>query len=222
MIQQRTIDKYINKRFGRLTVTSFSRQVGVKQYYFNVRCDCGTEKEARLSCLQQGTAKSCGCLGKERRAAANTGNTRSRKKFGESSFNTLLAGYRRHAMLRNIPFELTPDEFRELTSGDCFYCGTKPKFVKRLWKGYGEYPYNGVDRVDNDKGYSIDNCVPACRPCNSKKNGITRDMVYKLYHRLFTQDSPSTSSSRQSSVSSGHGIQFHRLDSNASVHGTRP
>jgi hypothetical protein len=29
--------------------------------------------------------------------------------------------------------------------------------------------YNGLDRVDNGKGYEIDNVVPCCKECNYAK-----------------------------------------------------
>jgi 2-iminoacetate synthase ThiH len=29
--------------------------------------------------------------------------------------------------------------------------------------------YNGIDRVDNDKGYLLNNCVGACKFCNFAK-----------------------------------------------------
>jgi hypothetical protein len=34
---------------------------------------------------------------------------------------------------------------------------------------------NGIDRVDNTKGYSVDNCVPCCRRCNVAKADMTPD-----------------------------------------------
>jgi hypothetical protein len=35
------------------------------------------------------------------------------------------------------------------------------------------YIYNGVDRVNNDFGYSIDNCVSCCKVCNRMKGKKT-------------------------------------------------
>lgn len=35
--------------------------------------------------------------------------------------------------------------------------------------GTPEAPYSGIDRLDNSKGYSPDNCVPACQSCNFAK-----------------------------------------------------
>lgn len=54
-----------------------------------------------------------------------------------------------------------------------------------MQNGHGHYEYNGVDRLDNALGYTRENCVPACRPCNAAKNAISKAAIYKLYHRLF-------------------------------------
>lgn len=48
------------QRFGRMTVLHLTRVVYSKPRYM-CRCDCGTEKEARLTDLQQGRTVSCGC-----------------------------------------------------------------------------------------------------------------------------------------------------------------
>jgi hypothetical protein len=37
------------------------------------------------------------------------------------------------------------------------------------------YTHNGIDRRDNAKGYTIDNCLPCCENCNY----IKRDIPYE-------------------------------------------
>ena len=57
-----------------------------------------------------------------------------------------------------------------LSQQRCFYCGAPPSTVKRGGYGrYGDFVYNGVDRVVNEEGYSEANCVPCCAPCNKAK-----------------------------------------------------
>lgn len=43
---------------------------------------------------------------------------------------------------------------------------------------------NGIDRVDNTKGYSIDNCVAACRRCNVAKADMTPDQFREWVLRV--------------------------------------
>lgn len=37
----------------------------------------------------------------------------------------------------------------------------------------GNYPHNGVDRIDNNKGYEFNNCVPCCGDCNIAKHKLS-------------------------------------------------
>jgi len=60
-------DEYIGLRFGRLVIESFAKEKPKNVKIFNVLCDCGKRKEVRLTSLQGGHAKSCGCLLKETR-----------------------------------------------------------------------------------------------------------------------------------------------------------
>ena len=116
-----------------------------------------------------------------------TKNSLNRKLIsGESSFNHLYNNYRWHAMQRDIDFLLSKEEFRALTSKDCVYCGEKPKKSHQTKHNYttkdgnkksvtsnGEYKYNGIDRVDNTKSYTIENCVTCCYVCNYMKRTMS-------------------------------------------------
>ena len=56
---------------------------------------------------------------------------------------------------------ITKEEFDFLTNQKCFYCDK-------------EGP-NGIDRIDNKKGYLYSNCVPACKHCNYVKGDLSLD-----------------------------------------------
>lgn len=180
MVREGTIARHVGTKYNMLTIIAFSHKLNKGEYFYLCRCDCGTEKLVRLCNLTQQTTRSCGCMQIEWGRQANIGHTRTRKAYGYSAFNTLMKGYQRHAASRNHCWALTEQEFRHLTSQKCFYCETPPANVKSQTNGHGSYIYNGVDRVDNSKGYTIDNCVPSCRPCNSKKNGVTIEMIMKI------------------------------------------
>ena len=111
---------------------------------------------------------------------ARYGNTHNRKTYGESAFNALLKGYIKTAADRGYPFALTRDEFKQITQMDCYYCGAPPSKVKKIKNGHGEYIYNGVDRVDNSKGYSLDNSVTCCNACNVAKNAVPMRIAEKM------------------------------------------
>jgi hypothetical protein len=56
-------------------------------------------------------------------------------------------------------FQLNFEEFQQLVTTPCHYCN----LIK-------EDEANGIDRVNNDIGYTKDNCVPACWRCNRMKH----------------------------------------------------
>lgn len=109
-----------------------------------------------------------------------------RKPYGVSSFNRLVRQYKANAKRRGLSFELTDDEVRTLTTGDCTYCGTAPRQVMSSSDSNGEYVYNGIDRVDPSRGYTAVNCVTACKYCNRAKTNMTEHEWFEFRTRLAT------------------------------------
>ena len=85
------------------------------------------------------------------------------------------------AKYRGLGFNLSKKLFTELTSSPCHYCGAEPSQVayennKTVeGKKHSSYLYNGLDRVDNNIGYTKNNVVPCCKIHNEWK----RAMPYK-------------------------------------------
>ena len=71
--------------------------------------------------------------------------------------------YKVGALHRGVAFTLMKEEVEEMVKRACRYCGTLPEEGKR----------NGIDRVDNDKGYEEENCVPCCWRCNDMKSYLS-------------------------------------------------
>lgn len=69
--------------------------------------------------------------------------------------------YKKSAEKRGYQFELTSMEFAKLIASPCEYCYC--------------FEAGGVDRVDNTKGYILDNCVPCCTKCNMMKHTMDKD-----------------------------------------------
>lgn len=91
------------------------------------------------------------------------------KKDEISKQNQKLEGryflYKRNATRKGREFGLTLEQFEEITSQPCHYCG-----------GYTENKeFCGIDRVDNDVGYVLENCVPCCFRCNAWKGKLTTE-----------------------------------------------
>lgn len=128
-----------------------------------------------LKCLDCGdsTGKTTSSsLKRGRRGFCPTCTTAKSKR---SPLKTLYYNYARGAQKRKLPFELTIEQFENLIRQDCHYCGYPPSQVlKKDFSVYG-ITYSGIDRVDNDKGYTITNTVPCCKFCNMAKGRSTED-----------------------------------------------
>jgi len=136
------------------------------------QCDCGNQIEREAALVKSGNTHSCGCY---RRDLLSKGE-------GEAAFNRLYSSYMSGAKERRLEFCLTKDAVRVLTSLCCFYCGAEPQGVYRA--SGGNYLYNGIDRLDNTVGYTVDNCVPCCTTCNFAKGHMSLDAFSEWLMRI--------------------------------------
>ena len=70
--------------------------------------------------------------------------------------------YKYGAKSRGYEFKLSIKQFSEYWQEPCSYCGDEIETI-------------GLDRVDNKRGYTIDNIVPCCFTCNKMKSSMDRD-----------------------------------------------
>ena len=78
--------------------------------------------------------------------------------------------YRRYqysAKERCIDFNLSTTTFKRLIHSNCYYCGIEPK------QKQGTMEYNGIDRLNNDDGYHLENCLACCKVCNRGKGTMS-------------------------------------------------
>jgi 5-methylcytosine-specific restriction endonuclease McrA len=77
---------------------------------------------------------------------------------------------------RGLDFSLTHEQVYHLITSPCAYCGTLPSRTERCNKH--NMLANGIDRVDNSKGYTPSNVVPCCFACNNAKfKSSTNDFI---------------------------------------------
>lgn len=163
------------RRFGRLMV----KEIAGKDKYgdlWRCICDCGNEKVVPRRHLNDGryATHSCGCLALEARRIRGK-KIPHRRPPGEASRHVRFYNYARGARIRGLSFDLTEDEFAIITQQYCAYCGAEPA-TSTNGKGYnGQYIYNGIDRIDNTKGYSIDNIRACCARCNYMKSSLPEE-----------------------------------------------
>lgn len=148
------------KKFNKLTVIEYAC-TEKKAAVWKCLCECGNYKLVRTGNLLNGHTKSCGCFKKK-------------LPFGQAAKHGLYWKYKSHANTRNKNFRLARKTFLAMTSQNCYYCGVEPKQVFIDKRSNGFYRYNGLDRVNNLKGYSKLNCVPCCALCNTWKGALSQ------------------------------------------------
>lgn len=118
-----------------------------------------------------------------------------RRKFENYDYEP---AYIKRVLNRYKKFGLKMDfeEFKSIIKSSCHYCGVEPvkKDCATYYRsnGHQNFHYNGIDRVDNDKGYEIENCVPCCTRCNIAKHNMKvcefMDLVKKIYENNFVKN----------------------------------
>lgn len=148
----------VGKKFNHLLVIERLLKNGIHEGNYVCRCVCGREKIYRGTQIISESVKTCGC---------------GRKNGINENGRTLVwLSYRTHAKKRNLVFELTKERFVSLIESSCFYCGKLETNRMQAYKRVCPdevYLHNGVDRLDNQKGYTVENSVPCCKYCNHMK-----------------------------------------------------
>lgn len=159
----------MGQRFVRLEVLGFAGVGRRRRSLWHCRCDCGKVCVVFGDRLLAGDTKSCGCMKAQRMQPP-----------GIAACNRLRQEYRSAARRHGRSFELTKTQFHDLTSSNCYYCDAPPSSRMEYKKCNGPYVYNGIDRADNTKGYTLDNARPCCKRCNYFKGALSEQDFYDL------------------------------------------
>lgn len=185
----------LGQRFGRLVVVrQTERPQGRKTEgkWYECQCDCGTTYLASYSALKHHFTQSCGCLRREKASARlqsmrQSGVIRPLLPLEEVAMRHRVYVYAKAARNRGHAFELTKEQCRALLLGDCFYCGAPPRTSLRVvgkHRGVVPQKVNGIDRKDNDLGYTVDNSVSCCAVCNHMKHTLSVDEFIAHIQRI--------------------------------------
>lgn len=161
------------QKFNRFTVI---KTVGLneKGRLWECKCDCGNIKILNTSVICFGSTKSCGCLHKETvKQNIQKAIEHNKLPYLETEFRWLYRDYKRYHPRRNFEFNIDYEVFKVLVKQNCYYCGKEPS--QRLHWLQNVLYYNGLDRVDNNEGYTIDNVVTCCRDCNYGKRSLSKE-----------------------------------------------
>jgi len=176
----------VGNRHGRLVVIARRENDNFGQAQWLCKCDCDNDNETIVSGgnLRKGHTRSCGCLRIEKVSKIGKANA---LPAGEASFNVLINNLKQGAKRRDFEWSLTEDQARVLMKQNCHYCGAEPQ-QKIIHSHYcnGSYIYNGLDRINNSKGYTIDNVVLCCKICNYAKRTMTIEQFQEWLTRAYT------------------------------------
>lgn len=172
-----------NQKFSRLLVL---KRVNSKWLCI---CDCGKEKLVGSQNLKTGGTKSCGCFNKDRIKQIPT-------NFNSRKYSPEIASARRAWKNKYSDGNLSFDHFYDLSKQNCFYCKSPPKQIFNSFtdkysqesRKYGDFIYNGLDRVNSNLPHNIDNVVPSCYTCNRFKSNLSQQDFYSWAARIDKKD----------------------------------
>jgi len=125
----------------------------------------------RINVCRKGHDKSA--VGRDKHGSCYLCRLEAQRVFAKNNPSIMkLRSYKAHAKERCLEFALTNEQFFTLIKKPCHYCGG---FALAL---------NGVDRVDNEKGYTEHNSVSCCKWCNRAKDTRSIEDFYAWVDRI--------------------------------------
>lgn len=178
-VQKKPIGGFIDlsgSKFGRLLVLKQAERRG-KYIKWECLCDCGTTIEVITNCLKSGNTQSCGCFQKDMAVQANTTHGMSHVIPEYGVWWTMLTRCKNRNSV----------SFKNYGGRGITVCEEWNKF-ESFFEDMGRRPsdLHSIERKDNNKPYSKDNCIWATEEIQSRNrrnnvnitiNGVTKLMI---------------------------------------------
>lgn len=152
----------IGKSFGRLVVVSKLPSNKIRSSWL-CKCSCGNMHEAAGRDLQSGGTTSCGCYRREL-SAANWNKYRNlaiekNTKHGQARKGGLTSEYRCWSNMKDRCINPNHEHYKSYGGRGLTYDPSWETF-ENFYADMGAKPKRySLERVDNNKGYSKDNCI---------------------------------------------------------------
>jgi 5-methylcytosine-specific restriction endonuclease McrA len=165
------IINFENKQIGMLKILKMLPERKEKgRVVWQCECKCGEIVKVSSAGLLKNKINACKkCTALSRKSLDRTPILKHR----------IYKHYHFRSKKKNIPFDISFEKFTYLSDQPCHYCGLKNSNLstERTYKGKKVTDavvfYNGLDRIDNNKGYTEDNIYTCCQICNYAKNNMS-------------------------------------------------
>lgn len=161
---------------GELTVDKYSHG-GV---FWHTTCSCGVKSVLKRNKIIN--YKKCG----RDHGRENT----------ESYIYERYTGYMRDAQAReakgqDCEFALSVKDFFKVAVGECYYCGNinPTRIINHRYeiskKGTPYFDFCGIDRINSNGGYTLDNIRTCCKSCNIMKSNLPEENFYNNIRQIY-------------------------------------
>lgn len=167
--------------FGNLTIIAISnkRTATSRKRFYDCICACGKKITKPSDYFIRNSFTSCGCL--DPRKEADRENAMMKRLFKDKISS-------KHYL--NKGSDLSFSDFKEIIKKPCIYCGIGYSMQRKdIIRGrvFSDVvlKYNGIDRVDNNQGYTLKNSAPCCSTCNMAKRTMPKDEFISWIKRIY-------------------------------------
>lgn len=148
-------------KFGKLQVIRLAQKEGVQRKW-ECMCECGKEVLVSTGHLRSGHTKSCGCISAELLHTRNF-------KHGQGSRKRKTREYSSWKEMKKRCYQVNSKNYKWYGSKGVTVCATWIDDFPQFFADMGLCPDGyELDRIDNSKGYSPDNCRWASEATQSR------------------------------------------------------